>query len=126
MMKFIVLAVAGGASAALFGAGVADASPSVWGKTYADASAVLQKAGYTVVVGTTVGDQLPQAQCLVTSQTDSVPSSYGPSQFAGVKGKTVTVALNCYPTPASGTQSGYSAANPDAKWLQSHNAQNGG
>jgi hypothetical protein len=125
MVKFIVLAVAGGASAALFSAPIADASPSVWGKTYSDAQATLQRAGYTVVVGTTVGDQLPQSQCLVTSQTDSTPPAYGPSQFAGVKGKTVTVALNCYPTPASGTQAGYSAANPDAKWLQSHNAQNG-
>jgi hypothetical protein len=125
MMKLIVIAVAGGASAALLGAGVTDASPSVWGKTYSDAKNVLSGAGYNVVVGTTVGDQLPEPDCLVTSQTDAYAPTYGPSQYAGVKNKTVTLALNCYPTPASEKQSGYSAANPDAKWLQNKNANQG-
>ena len=125
MMKLIVLTVAGGASAALLSASVAGASPSVWGKTYSEASQTLKSAGYNVVVGTTVGDQVPMGQCLVTSQIDAAPPTWGPDQYMALKSKTVTLALNCYPTPASGSQSGYSAANPDAKWLQNKNANQG-
>ena len=125
MLKIIVVAVAGGASVSLLGAGVADASPSVWGKSYSEATAILHKAGYQVIIGSTVGDQLAQGDCLVTSQSDSIPSAYGPEQFQTMKAKTVTVALNCYPTPASDTQAGMSAANPNAKWLHDKNASGG-
>jgi hypothetical protein len=63
-------AIAAATSIFLLGGGVAGAAtaPDETGKKYSDAVADLKKAGYTVEVSTTVGDQLPQSDCLVTSQ----------------------------------------------------------
>jgi hypothetical protein len=113
LTKLIILAVATGAAMTAFGSGVAGGSPSVSGKKFSEASATLQGAGYTVKVGTVVGDQLSQSDCVVTGQSDSGTPAFGPSQFSAVKGKTVLLSLNCNATVASATDAGNSAASPE-------------
>ncbi|UUO02937.1 hypothetical protein M4D79_06855 [Mycolicibacterium novocastrense] len=105
------------ATAGLLTPGVATASPSVWGKTFAEASTELNNAGYTAVVATQLGDKLPQPECLVTSQRDAS------TPFASPNAKRqVYLSLNCYPEPASESSAGYSAANPNSEWLDNRNA----
>jgi hypothetical protein len=125
LKSLMILAAAAGAAMTLI-SGVADAqgSPSVSGKKFSEASTTLQQAGYTVKVSTMVGDQVPQSDCIVTSQQDSAPAAFGPSQFNLVKDKTVLLSLNCNAGMASPTGAGYSAASPEgravaAKELQS-------
>jgi hypothetical protein len=70
-VKKLVLAAGGFAaiSMALIGAGVASAqAPDVTGETYAKAQVILKQQGYTAMFGGSVGDQLPQSQCIVTDQ----------------------------------------------------------
>ena len=111
----MVLAAAAGAAMTLFSVADAQGSPSVSGKKYSEASATLSKAGYAVKVSTMVGDQLPQSDCVVTSQQDSLPPSYGPSQFDAEKGKTVLLSLNCNAVLASAGEAGNSAASPGGR-----------
>jgi hypothetical protein len=113
LIKLIILAVAAGAAMTVFGSGVAGGSPSVSGKTFSEASATLQQAGYTVKVSTVVGDRLSQSDCVVTGQSDSATSAFGPSQFNAVKDKTVLLSLNCNAGLASATDAGNSAASPE-------------
>jgi hypothetical protein len=110
-----MLAVAAGAAMTVFDAGVAGAqgSPSVSGKTFSEASAVLSKAGYAVKVSTLLGDRLPQSDCVVTGQSDSDTPAFGPSQFNAVKDKIVLLSLNCNAALASAAQAGNSAASPE-------------
>jgi hypothetical protein len=118
LKRLMVLSAAVGAAMTVLGAGVAGAqgSPDVSGKTFSDASTTLQNAGYTAKVATTVGSQLTQGDCVVTSQVDTPAStSYGPSQFKTAKAagaKTVLLSLNCNATLASATDPGNSAASP--------------
>ena len=122
MRSFIVMAAAAGAAVTLFSTGVADAqgSPSVSGKKFSEASATLQKSGYTAKVSTMVGDQVPESECVVTSQKDLLFSepSFGPSQFNTTKNKTdktVLLSLNCNAAVASATDAGSSAASPEGR-----------
>lgn len=114
MKRLGVLLIIAGAMTSL-STGTANASPDVSGKSFSDASAALANAGYTVVVGSTLGDKLAQSDCLVTSQQDMVPDSFGRTQFKGVRTKTVVLSLNCNRKPASapepGSEPGSSASN---------------
>src|SRR6266849_4027307 len=101
--ELIVLAAAGAAvSFALVGAGVAgaDQAPDVSGKKYSDANTALSKAGFTAVVATTVGDQVPQSDCLVTSQEIQPTVNWGPKKYGSSDAKNVLVSLNCTPSAA--------------------------
>lgn len=98
-------------------AAVAPASPGVWGKTYSEAASVLQQAGYMAQVGAKVGSLLPEDECLVTGQRD-VSTAFASRDAM----RTVVLALNCYPEPASSRGPGYSAADPNSKWLENRNA----
>jgi hypothetical protein len=117
LTKLKILAVAAGAAMTVFGPGVpcAQGSPSVSGEKFSDASEALKKAGYTVQVSSTVGDRLPQSDCVVTAQSDSAPRAFGPSQFNANKEPTVSLSLNCDATVASATDAGYSAASPEGQ-----------
>ncbi len=114
LQKLMVTAIAA-AAFAMFGAGVAGASPSVWGKTFSEASEILNKAGYTARVVTTVGDQLPWSDCIVISQADAASAGFGPSQYMNFTTKTVLLALNCNARVASTTDPGNSAASPEGR-----------
>lgn len=50
---------------AVFGTGVAAATPDVTGEVCGDAQKTLKTAGYTATVATRVGDQLPDERCVV-------------------------------------------------------------
>lgn len=116
-IRTLIPAIAGMAVAsALSSAGIATASPSVWGKTFAEASAELNNAGYTAVVATQLGDKVTQSECLVTSQRDA-STAFEPNAR-----RQVYLSLNCYPQPASAASPGYSAANPNSEWLERRNA----
>jgi hypothetical protein len=117
-----VVTAAGAAVAVSLGSGIASASPSVWGKTYAEAAAALKNAGFTPVVAVKVGDRLAQYDRLVTGQVDESTPTFGNKKYAINHAKTVLLTLNCYPTPASPTEPGYSAADPNAAWLKNRNA----
>ena len=66
-MRVRPLAVALGAGAlALLTAGQAAADDT--GQTYAEAQQALKDQGYDVIQSTSIGDQLPQGECLVVKQ----------------------------------------------------------
>ena len=56
------------AALALGGAGIASAEEEFVGQTYAEAQEALKDQGYDVIQSTSIGDQLPQSQCLVVKQ----------------------------------------------------------
>ena len=119
MNRLIVLAAAAGVAMSMFSAGAAGAQggPDVTGSKYSDAAATLKNAGFTARVGTTVGDQLSQNDCVVSSQTVlASTSSFGPSQFKGGGGNNIVMlSLNCNGTLASGGNAGNSAASPEGQ-----------
>jgi beta-lactam-binding protein with PASTA domain len=79
---------------AMVGGGVAQASPDVTGHKYSDASSTLSSAGYKVVVSTSFGDRLAQADCVVVNQHDAKHSMTN----SHANGATmVLVSLNCTP-----------------------------
>jgi len=121
-------AIAAATSIPLLGSGVAGAAtaPDETGKKYSEAVADLKKAGYTVEVSTTFGDQLPQSDCLVASQHNESQMKFGTKKYVTNESKNVLVSLSCYPTPASTTSAGYSAANPAADALNKQNAARAG
>lgn len=90
-------AVAAAMAAALCCAGIASADVQVVGQTYDQAKAELSKAGMTSKIGTTVGDELPTGQCVVT-QARTAPAM-GASGDTG--SKEVILDLNCSKTAAS-------------------------
>jgi hypothetical protein len=94
------------ASLALVSTGVASASPSpdMSGKAFSVVQAALKAAGLTPVVSTTVGDKLPQSDCLVVRQQnlDTVP--FGTKQYQIKQNNVVLLSLNCNPgTISSGS-----------------------
>jgi hypothetical protein len=74
------------AALALLTAGPAAADDT--GQTYAQAQAALNGQGYTVIQSTSIGDQLPQSECLVVKQLTSANGH-------------VMLSLNCNKKPAS-------------------------
>jgi hypothetical protein len=73
--KFIVLAAGASAAAAMvvIGSGMADANPGVntldvTGQPYARAVAILQSQGYSTSFGGSIGSDVPQSKCIVSSQ----------------------------------------------------------
>jgi hypothetical protein len=74
---------AGAASMIWLATGVAAASPDLSGKTFAQAQASLELAGYSAVVGSVIGDKTAQNDCTVIGQQDltgGFPSSWLTSQ----------------------------------------------
>jgi len=66
-MKTLVVTAAGAlATLALFSTGTAGADNT--GQTYAQVEKALKAQGYTVIQATSIGDQVPQAQCTVVKQ----------------------------------------------------------
>jgi hypothetical protein len=99
--------------ALVFATGPAQAasSPTVVGKKYSDAASALSGAGYTVVVSTTVGDQLARSDCTVIRQQDrTVPP---PENTSASATKETLVSLNCDAAVASATQPGNSLGSPE-------------
>jgi PASTA domain len=125
--RLIVLAAAAGVAMSMLSAGSAGAqgAPDVTGQKYSEATASLKKAGFTARVAATVGDQLSQNDCLVSSQAVSAStSSFGPSQFqGGGANNIVTLSLNCNATLASAGNAGNSAASPEGRAAKKLQAQ---
>lgn len=100
-------------AAAGFGAGpaLATSSPQVVGQKYSDARGALTGAGSTVVVSTTVGDQLSWDDCVVSrQQTTMVPP---PENTSASATKQTALSLNCDAPVASATKPGNSLASPE-------------
>jgi hypothetical protein len=107
----MILAAAAGAATTVFGVGVASADSDLSGKTYSEALQTLQARGATAKVSARVGDQLSEADCLVTGYTKSATPDGG---FNG-KGQIVLVALDCNGSVATAGNPGYSAASPEGR-----------
>jgi hypothetical protein len=85
-------------------------SPTVVGKKYSDAKGALSTAGYSVVISTTVGDQLARDDCTVTRQQDrTVPP---PENTGASATKQTLLSLNCDAAVASATKPGNSLGSP--------------
>jgi hypothetical protein len=111
------IAAAVGATAvsmAFLGAGVA-AADAYHGRTYADVSAAISKAGDKAVIANRFGDTLPDAKCIVT-YAQQAPWKKGDS-FAPVK-NTVLLYLNCNATVATAKDPGNSVSSPEGKAAQ--------
>jgi hypothetical protein len=92
----------------VFTSPVAAAQPDMTGKTYGEASGELSSAGYTAVVGTVVGSQVPLDECFVVGATaPTFIDAMGSSSSDGE----IRLNLSCYPEPASETKAGFSAGN---------------
>lgn len=101
--------------AVLVAAGPAQAasSPTVVGQKYSDAKGALAGAGYTIVVSTTVGDELVRDDCVVTHQQDrTVPP---PENTGASATKQTLLSLNCDAAVASATKPGNSLASPEGR-----------
>ena len=95
-------AAATAAAAALCCPGIASADQQLTGQTYEQAQQELSKAGMTSKIGTTMGDELPIGQCVVT-QARTAPMM-GSSGETG--SKEVILDLNCNKTGATTSPSG--------------------
>jgi hypothetical protein len=108
-------AIASAAICAVVAAGPAQAasSPAVVGQKYSDATGALASAGYSVVVSTTVGDELARDDCVVTHQQDrTVPP---PENTSASPTKQTLLSLNCDAAVASATKPGNSLASPEGR-----------
>jgi beta-lactam-binding protein with PASTA domain len=98
--------------------------PDVTGKRYGDASSVLQNAGFSPVVSTTVGDRVPWSECLVTfvraHNAAPPPNSHGSVTHQAL------VSLNCDAAAASATKPGYSAQSPEGRAIATSKAATSG
>jgi hypothetical protein len=99
-------------AAALSTAGLASASstPGVVGQKYSDASGALSGSGSSVVVSTTVGDQLDRDECVVTRQQDRMVPA--PENTSASATKQTLLSLNCDSPVASATKPGNSLESP--------------
>ena len=97
----------------LSAAGLASASstPGVVGQKYSDASGALSGAGSSVVVSTTVGDQLDRDECVVTRQQDRMVPA--PENTSASATKETLLSLNCDAPVASATKPGNSLESPE-------------
>jgi hypothetical protein len=103
------------AAVAITGTGVAQAasSPSVVGQKYSDARSALSGAGFTIVVSSTVGDQVAWPDCIVTRQQDrSVPP---PENTGGSASNQTLLSLNCDAQVATAKAPGNSLASPEGR-----------
>lgn len=90
------------AVAALYCPGIAAADQQLVGQTYDQAQQEMSKAGMSIKLGTTIGDELPTGQCVVT-QARTAPVM-GASGDTG--NKEVILDLNCNRTAATTSPSG--------------------
>jgi hypothetical protein len=101
-------------AAALCCAGIASADDQYNGQTYAEVKETLSATGTTSKIGSTVGDELPIGQCVVTgSQTNQQLGSSG-----ATGAKEVVLDLNCNRTAAT-------AGQPDQGAQQGGQAESG-
>ena len=99
-MKMLSIVLGAGIGAAVVGAGTAVAQPSaadLVGKTYGDASKLIEKVGGTAVVANKFGAKLSQDQCLVANAWTAPFLRNGQSS----RGE-VMLALNCNGDGATG------------------------
>jgi hypothetical protein len=93
------------AAAALCCAPIASADDQYNGQTYAEVTKTLSTKGTTIRIGSTMGDALPTAQCVVTgSQTVPMLGASGPTGA-----NEVVLELNCNRTAATAGQPQQSA-----------------
>ena len=70
--------------------------PDETGKKYSDAKADLSKAGFTPVVGGSVGDEVGQSDCIVVGQNATITTPFAGGGWPGSNAKqTVRVSLDC-------------------------------
>ena len=99
------------ASITVFGAGVANAD-DYSGKSYSDASSAISSAGKKAVIASSSGNQLSQADCIVT-RSQSAPWLKG-DNFSPVT-DTVLLFLNCNAKLAAPGVPGNSLASPEGR-----------
>ena len=109
MMKVMVgAAMATGMLMGLFAPVVAEAQPpDVTGKRYNKAARDLRSAGYSAVVGTMVGTDLPAGQCWVVNAANLTKINWKGRQNS----RPVRLDLHCYADPSSHMDPGFSAGN---------------
>lgn len=98
-------------SMAFFGTGVA-AADAYAGQTYSDVSSALSKASMKAVVAGTVGDSLPQSDCIV--ERSQKAAWLKGNNFSPVT-DTVLVYLNCNAKLATAATPGNSLASPEGR-----------
>jgi hypothetical protein len=116
--KAVLLTVSSTATVAVmmvFGSVAAQAAsqPNVVGQKYSDATSALSSAGLSVVVSTTVGDDVDRSNCIVTRQqgrTEPAPENTSASPV-----NQVLLSLNCGAAVASAKSSGNSLASPEGR-----------
>ncbi|WP_347685279.1 hypothetical protein [Mycobacterium sp. B14F4] len=105
------VAAAIAASAALFGAGSANAVPDVVDRPYKDAKKIIQRSGGTPVIAAKFGNGADEANCLVTNAWDAgYPRVNSRGRIAN--NRDVLVALNCNGKLAAPGSAGNSALSP--------------
>ena len=111
------VAAAAAASAALFGAGAANAVPDVVDRPYKDAKKIIQQSGGVPVIATRTGASMDEGNCLVTNAWDAgYPRLNSRGRMAN--NRDVLVSLNCNGELAEPGSPGNSALSPvgrDAK-----------
>jgi hypothetical protein len=91
----------------------AAANTDVTGQKYSDASSTLSGAGYTVIVGTTFGDEQQRDDCIVVNAQPR--TAQPPPNSSGSATKEMVVSLNCDSGAASNKSAGYSAGSPEGR-----------
>ncbi|HEY7053087.1 MAG TPA: hypothetical protein VH496_13275 [Mycobacterium sp.] len=122
MSKPVVIGVAVGAAGlllALFGQGIATATPDVTGETYAVAKKQFSAEGLTPIIASRVGDRADEDNCTVARVQDANFTN----GTGGTTSKTVYVHLNCYANVASSNSPGYSQHDPMGKKVQQNGSQ---
>jgi hypothetical protein len=67
---------AGATALTLIDTGVAGAAPDTSGQTFSEAQAALSKSGYQAVMGSSVGDDVSQGDCLVTRSQGTMAAPF--------------------------------------------------
>ncbi|SCX22052.1 hypothetical protein [Mycolicibacterium fluoranthenivorans] len=106
-------AVTAGVVVAISTGSAAAAGTDVTGQKFSDASSTLSGAGYTVIVGTTFGDEQGRDDCVVVNAVPrTVPA---PENSSGSATKEMVVSLNCDSGAASNKSAGYSMGSPEGR-----------
>lgn len=97
---------------ALAGAGTANATfPSLVGKTYSEATALLSKWSTKFEVTTSVGTELERKDCRIANQVLR-PASHWGTQYIPAK---LLLSLDCTAAVATTTDAGSSAGSPEGR-----------
>ena len=87
---------AGATALTLISTGVAGAAPDTSGQTFSEAQAALSKSGYQAVMGSSVGDDVSQGDCLVTRAQGIMATPFVGGDVSAQGGKPkVLLSLDC-------------------------------